>query len=225
MQTLQLTNEKIRLGRKTRLALLVICLLIIAYATRYASSTRGAVAIIALGLLLFFGLRYVYQRGVIRYTLTKTHLQQHTYKGGWVVQWQSIQAIGLCESRDSLQNTPLPWIGIRIKDPVPFIDSICPRVTTDILLEQRALLYLGAREQEEEDDFQDKVLDNRPVKLNESRELSGLQASLYHRMQHQRHYWGYDIFISTSDLDREAEDFIGLLRRYWAASASEQNTG
>ncbi|MEL7287999.1 MAG: DUF2982 domain-containing protein, partial [Pseudomonadota bacterium] len=46
----------------------------------------------------------------------------------------------------------------------------------------------------------------------------GLLAMLANRMKYQRRFYGYDVFISASDLDREAEEFVGLARRYLAAA-------
>jgi hypothetical protein len=37
-------------------------------------------------------------------------------------------------------------------------------------------------------------------------------------MRYQRRFFDYDIFISAQDLDREADDFVGLVRRYLAAA-------
>ncbi|GHW06799.1 hypothetical protein VCSRO149_0608 [Vibrio cholerae] len=44
---------------------------------------------------------------------------------------------------------------------------------------------------------------------------------LANRMQYQRDFFGYDIFISEQDLDRSAEEFVGLARRYLAAAEPE----
>jgi hypothetical protein len=37
-------------------------------------------------------------------------------------------------------------------------------------------------------------------------------------MKYQRGFHGYDIFISTQDLNMSGEEFIGLARRYLAAA-------
>jgi hypothetical protein len=44
---------------------------------------------------------------------------------------------------------------------------------------------------------------------------------LANRMSYQRGFFDYDIFISTSDLDRDEESFVGLTRRYLAAAESD----
>ncbi|MFC0173758.1 DUF2982 domain-containing protein [Vibrio comitans] len=218
MSSLQLTNEKFILGNISRGLLLACYILISVWLSTFSNSTQGSIGILVICASGLFMLVYTYKRGVVRFTITDSHLQQHTFKGGWVVQWRNVSSLGLCRSHQPTHSPELPWIGIRLKDPIPFVKQACPRLITNLLLEQRSLLYLGARETDKEHLFQDQVLDSARVELKEGETLKGLQASLYHRMHYQREYWGYDIFISTADLDRDGEEFVGLLRKYWAGS-------
>ena len=148
-----------------------------------------------------------------------------------------------------------------VKDYSPYLDSICPKITCELLLSQRALLYLGAKQAGKESNFEDMVLDsshyharcteNGCVELSQYKEsqntddvdfnnnqsqdnldspnetnnqnavikdYSGLQAMLANRMKYQRGFHGYDIFISTHDLNMSGEEFVGLARRYLAAA-------
>lgn len=90
-----------------------------------------------------------------------------------------------------------------------------------LLLSQRALLYLGAQQKARHHQFEDLVLDSTPYVDAEGKQYTGLQAMLANRMQYQRDFFGYDIFISEQDLDRSAEEFVGLARRYLAAAEPE----
>ncbi|MDN3714858.1 DUF2982 domain-containing protein [Vibrio breoganii] len=218
MSSLQLTNEKFILGRTSRGLLLACYLFMSVWLSSFSNSTQGTIGIFLICACALAMVIYTYKRGVVRFTITDTHLQQHTFKGGWVVKWQNVSSLGLCRSHQPTQSSELPWIGIRLKDPVPFVKQACPRLITNLLLEQRPLLYLGARETEKEHLFQDQVLDSSRVELKDGETIKGLQACLYHRMHYQREYWGYDIFISTADLDRDGEEFVGLLRKYLAGS-------
>ncbi|CAM3950294.1 DUF2982 domain-containing protein [Vibrio neonatus] len=223
MSSLQLTNQKLILG-KTGQRLLALCAIGVTVSiSYYAHSVQGKLGIMFIGLVLYVSIFQIYLRGIIRYTLTDSHFQQHTYKGGWVVQWHNVTALGLCQSHNPAAPANLPWIGIRLNDPVPFVESTCPRLISHLLLEQRSLLYLGAMETKQETFFQDQVLDSRSVTVKDKQVFSGLQASMLRRMQYQREYWGYDIFIATADLDRDAEEFVGLLRRYWAGSCRDSD--
>ncbi len=158
------------------------------------------------------------QKSQVSFTLTASHFQQHLFKGGWVLRWKDIDSIGICTYEQEGWHQPLPWIGIRLKHYSPYLNSICPRIATEILLGQRALLYLGARQNNCETKFEDMVLDPAPYINQEGMHYEGLQAMLANRMKYQRQFYGYDVFISASDLDREAEEFVGLARRYLAAA-------
>jgi len=204
---------------------------------------------------------YLMLRSRVMFTLTPTHFQQHFYKGGWVLKWSNIEKIGMCTYEQEGWHQPLPWVGIKMKDYSPYLDSICPKVTCELLLSQRALLYLGAKQAGKESNFEDMVLDsshyhtrcteNGCVELSQYKEskntdkvsfsaqqtqmdadspdkannhnavikdYSGLQAMLANRMKYQRGFHGYDIFISTHDLNISGEEFVGLARRYLAAA-------
>ena len=197
-------------------------------------------------------------RSRVMFTLTPTHFQQHFYKGGWVLKWSNIEKIGLCTYEQDGWHQPLPWVGIKMTDYSPYLDSICPKITCELLLSQRALLYLGAKQAGKESNFEDMVLDSSHyharciesscVELSKYKEsentdevnfsdgqaqtspgssldsksrepntqnaviknYSGLQAMLANRMKYQRGFHGYDIFISTQDLNMSGEEFIGL---------------
>ncbi|MDR9825571.1 DUF2982 domain-containing protein [Vibrio sp. FNV 38] len=150
------------------------------------------------------------------FTLTSTHLQQHRIKGGWLLAWDNIEKLGQCEESLKDWQHPLPWVGIRVKNYGPFVESICPRLAVELLMEQRALLYVGAAATNREK-FQELVLDSKHVYIGDKC-FKGLQATVANRMHHMRQAYGYDIFIAEGDLDRPIEDFIGLSRRYLAAA-------
>ncbi|RJX68399.1 DUF2982 domain-containing protein [Vibrio sinensis] len=180
-------------------------------------------ALLSIIILLFVALLsyWLIQKSIVSYTLTATHFQQHLFKGGWVLKWSNISKIEICHYDNDGWQQPLPWIGIQIKHYTPYLESICPRIATEILLSQRALLYLGLKQSKENRQFEDIVLDTTPYKNRKGETFSGLQAMLANRMSYQRLYMGYDLFISANDLDRPIDEFVGLTRRYLAAVASE----
>ncbi|KGK19921.1 DUF2982 domain-containing protein [Vibrio navarrensis] len=218
MQTLQLCNYDFSLnsakGRGLIGGFLAAALLLLSISTSWLQ------AFVAITLLLFLALLGIYLmlRSQVKYTLTATHFQQHLFKGGWVVKWRNIEKIGVCTVETQGWHQPLPWIGIKLKDYTPYLDAICPRVASEILLSQRALLYLGAHQHQSTNQFEDMVLNSDPVHIGDERLYTGLKAMLANRMRYQRRFFDYDIFISAQDLDREADDFVGLVRRYLAAA-------
>ncbi|WP_060982440.1 DUF2982 domain-containing protein [Vibrio splendidus] len=261
MDTRHLTNFSLpsftRSYRILAVILGFICLIVALYSDNPKLLIVGAFCSIA---LLGAGY-YLMLRSRVMFTLTPTHFQQHFYKGGWVLKWNNIQKIGLCTYEQDGWHQPLPWIGIKVKDYSPYLDSICPKITCELLLSQRALLYLGAKQAGKESNFEDMVLDSSHYharcteagcvelsKFKESenteesyfsdsqtlaasepskilsdkkaviKDYSGLQAMLANRMKYQRGFHGYDIFISTNDLNMSGEEFVGLARRYLAAA-------
>ncbi|TOH35108.1 hypothetical protein CGI85_12200 [Vibrio parahaemolyticus] len=177
-------------------------------------------SIILMAIIVGFAVLMI-KKSQVTFTLTASHFQQHLFKGGWVVRWRNIESIGICSYQQDGWHQPLPWIGIRLKHYSPYLDAICPRIATEILLSQRALLYLGARQNHCEEKFEDMVLDPQPYTSKAGKQYDGLQAMLANRMKYQRKFYGYDVFISASDLDREADEFVGLTRRYLAAAEPE----
>ncbi|USD33625.1 MULTISPECIES: DUF2982 domain-containing protein [Vibrio] len=222
MQTLHLTNQPIRLSSPLAKIIATITSIIMISLVMFSPDFQQALLTLVVILsLVGFGYLMIL-KGTVSYTLTATHFQQHLFKGGWVVKWNNVSKIGICHYDQEGWQQPLPWIGIKLKHYSPYLDSICPRIATEILLSQRALLYLGAKQSQQGIQFEDIVLDSQPYKNSTGEEYSGLQAMLANRMRYQRNYFDYDIFISAHDLDRSAEEFVGLARRYLAAAEPEE---
>ncbi len=218
METLYLTNSHFKsdapITRVTLLLVVVITLFLVLMAPGWE---QAILSVILMSIIVGFAVLMI-KKSEVAYTLTATHFQQHLFKGGWVVRWNNVESIGICSYQQDGWYQPLPWVGVRLKHYSPYLDAICPRIATEILLSQRALLYLGARQNKCEDRFEDMVLDPSPYKSRHGKQYKGLLAMLANRMKYQRDFYGYDIFISASDLERDAEDFVGLTRRYLAAA-------
>ncbi len=218
METLYLTNSHFKSNSPiTRITLLIAALITLSLVMIAPGWKQAMLSVILMVIIIGFAVLLI-KKSEVAFTLTATHFQQHLFKGGWVVRWRNIESIGICRYQQDGWYQPLPWIGVRLKHYSPYLDAICPRIATEILLGQRALLYLGARQNSCEEKFEDMVLDPSPYKSSNGVLYKGLLAMLANRMKYQRDFYGYDIFISASDLDREAEDFVGLTRRYLAAA-------
>jgi len=221
METLHLTNSHFRADSLINRILLLLVALITLFLVTISPGWKPAIfSVILMSSSVGFTILMI-KKSQVTFTLTSSHFQQHLFKGGWVVRWRNIESIGICRYQQEGWHQPLPWIGVRLKHYSPYLDSICPRIATEILLSQRALLYLGAKQNQCEDKFEDMVLDPKPYINSDRIEYKGLLAMLANRMKYQRGFYGYDLFISASDLDREAEDFVGLTRRYLAAAEPE----
>lgn len=222
METLQLTTSNLT----TQPAFVkgsALCLTVVgSVVLMFSPSLQTGLLSLALLLMIAGFIFYLLKRSAVAYTLTSSHFQQHLFRGGWVVKWRNIERIGICTYQQDGWHHPLPWIGIKLRGYSPYLSGICPRVASDILLGQRALLYLGARQHQCEQQFEEMVLDSTPFIDEQGREHSGLRAMLANRMRYQRRFFDYDIFISAQDLDRPAEEFVGLTRRYLAAAEPDQ---
>ncbi|CAH8194544.1 DUF2982 domain-containing protein [Vibrio aestuarianus] len=221
MQTLHLTNTQFHLQSPYVKWCNYICVIIAIFLLVYAPSLTHALLFIILLISLVAMVYFLILKGKVSYTLTPTHFQQHLFKGGWVVKWHNVQNIGICNYDNQGWHQSLPWIGIKLKDYEPYLDSICPRIASEILLSQRSLLYLGAKQKGQETRFEEIVLDSAIFTASGGKSYHGLLAMLANRMRYQRQYFDYDIFISVQDLERDAESFVGLARRYLAAAEPE----
>ncbi|MDF2154307.1 DUF2982 domain-containing protein [Vibrio sp. CAU 1672] len=221
METLHLTNSHFKpdspLNKLIILVLVIVTLSLVIIAPGWP---QAVLSVVLMAVIVGFATLLI-KKSQVSFTLTAYHLQQHLFKGGWVVKWRNIDNIGICTYEQEGWHQPLPWIGIRLKHYSPYLNSICPRIATEVLLNQRALLYLGARQHQRESEFEDMVLDQTPYISSEGVQYKGLLAMLANRMAYQRKFYGYDVFISASDLDRDAEAFVGLARRYLAAAEPE----
>ncbi|MCG7497078.1 DUF2982 domain-containing protein [Vibrio sp. Of7-15] len=153
----------------------------------------------------------------ISMTLTDMHLQQHTNKGGWAVKWKNIADINhvyLTNLTDSL-----PWVGIKLHHYDAFLDAICPRMASKIIVEQRILLVMAFKYQPvDKYQLEDILFDDTPYITETGKRYTGLLAVLANRMTYQRELLGFDVYISAEELDRPIPDFIGLARRFLAAA-------
>lgn len=222
MDTLHLTNTSGTQERLIKKTLIASAIFISLAAIAFAPKFHHALAVIALVCCIAFVIHTLLKQSKVSYTLTSTHFQQHLHKGGWAVKWNNISSIGICSYQQQGWHQPLPYIGIKLKHYSPFLDATCPRVASDILMSQRALLYLGMKQANPNTAFEDIVLDSSLFKSSNGKVYSGLLAMMANRMKHQRGFFDFDVFISAADLDREPAEFVGLARRYLAAAEPEE---
>lgn len=186
----------------------------------YPDASPPAIAIILIGSALMVLLGYKYQQGPeLSFTLTFMHIQFHSHYGGWLAKWKNIEQIGQASISVDGWYEPVPWVGIKLKDYEEFVRSICPRVATKLLLDQRVLLVMAHKRMSDPPyELEDILFDDSHYHTTSGYVFKGLQAMLANRMRYNREFLGYDFFISEDFLDRPAADFAGLARRYLAAS-------
>ncbi|RWX55526.1 DUF2982 domain-containing protein [Photobacterium chitinilyticum] len=181
-------------------------------------SAAVAILLLAAFTLLIIAIKQA-QEPALSFTLTFMHIQFHSPSGGWLARWKNISEIGPGTISYQGWHQPIPWVGIRLKDYEEFLDSICPRIASRILIEQRPLLFLAYKRLDNPPhQIEDMLFDDRHYISRNGKRFKGLLAMLANRMQYNRELLGFDFFISEDLLDRSTDEFIGLTRRYLAAS-------
>lgn len=205
------------------LYLLWACLLMVSFAIDSQLNSKVAGLFFLTCLIIGLAIKHYVYGQKLGFTLTETHFQQHLYKGGWVLRWHNIKRIDTLDYSIQGWTTSIPWIGIEIKDYQAFISTISPKVITQILLHQRSLLFLGLKQHSRQHELEDHIINDKPFLYSDGSDVKGLKAMLANRMTIQKQLWGYDLFIAESDVIISKEEFVGLARRYLAASHSGAN--
>ncbi|MFP2768165.1 DUF2982 domain-containing protein [Oceanisphaera sp. KMM 10153] len=152
---------------------------------------------------------------VYSFSLSADNLHFHHKIGGWSLHWSNIIRVDQPRLQSGLDLVDLPYIGIKIRDYDEFLPLMSPRLVVHLLTEQRPLLAMALRHGAiSRHHLQDWLVEDSHYRSAGGQHYQGLAAMLGHRMTHLRELYGYDLLIHESSLDREAAEFITLLRRY-----------
>ena len=130
--------------------------------------------------------------------------------GQWQLSWKNLQRVDTPMVDKGLSKEPLQLVGFRMKDYKPLLESISPRLASNILIEQRPLLLqsncsTGTC-------YSENMFEDDRYKCEDGTEYKGIKAMLANRMKRLREMLGYDLFINASELDRDMPSFITLVR-------------
>lgn len=143
--------------------------------------------------------------------LTRQTLCYSHQKGSWELAWSNIQRMGIPSIRQGVDYQDLPLIGFKIKDYEVLLDNISPRLASNLLIQQRALL-LYEESCQSGLCYSEALLEEDSYKSDSGKVYKGILAMFAHRMHRVRQILGYDLFIDQSDLDRSEEEFLALLK-------------
>jgi hypothetical protein len=133
--------------------------------------------------------------------------------GEWRLRWENVQRIDTPRVTRGIEVKDLEMIGFRIKMMEPIVNTISPRLATNILIEQRPLLLQNPDEKCVTGNcVSADLLEGDQFKLPNGRVLNGVQAMFANRMSTLRERLGYDLFIAAAELDRPVNEFVNLLR-------------
>ena len=144
--------------------------------------------------------------------LTRKRVEYHHRKGAWFLDWDNIVRIDSPRIQRGLDLDELELVGIRLNDYGPLLESITPRLATNLLMEQRPLL-LHHDSCNTGSCYSASLIENDQFKLPDGKVITGIKAMFANRMVNLRNQLGYDLFIATTELDRSKEEFIELLRQ------------
>jgi hypothetical protein len=132
--------------------------------------------------------------------------------GSWRIQWDNLQRVDCPRVRHGLEHVPLEAVGFKIKNYTDFLTTISPRLATHLLMEQRPLLMQNADENCASGScYEQSMFDDKAYVMEDGTVIKGIKAMLAHRMVELRKRLGFDIFIASSELDREAHAFAKFI--------------
>jgi hypothetical protein len=157
-----------------------------------------------------------YREPEFSFLLSKSSIVYKHRHGQWQLDWHNIQRIDVPKVTYQLEHKPLDMVAIKIKDYSVFLKQVSPRLMTNVLLEQRPLLFHdmpASKDCASGSCHSDDMLEHDYFKDSNGVEYKGIQAMFANRMTKLRARLGYDIFIPGSELDRPEKEFVDLLRQ------------
>jgi hypothetical protein len=162
-----------------------------------------------------------YREPEFSFLLSKSSILYKHRHGQWQLDWHNIQRVDVPKVTHKLEHKPLDMVAIKIKDYSAFLKNVSPRLMTNVLLEQRPLLFHDMSASKDcatgschsKGCPSDDMLEHDYFKDNNGIEYKGIQAMFANRMTKLRARLGYDIFVAGSELDRPEQEFVDLLRQ------------
>ncbi len=116
----------------------------------------------------------------------------------------------------------LHYIGLKLWDLSPVIDTIPPRMARSLFHEYRSLLHVALVEaQMRQDDTSDLQEDAEHWMSKNGEKVTGLKGMFAARLAQLKRYLGSDLYIPLTSLDRNQHDFIRFFRQYRAQINAE----
>jgi hypothetical protein len=143
--------------------------------------------------------------------LSKQSIYYQHRHGSWALDWDNVHRVGIPKVHNGLEHKPLAMVGIRLKNYAPLLHSISPRLATNLLMEQRPLLLQNKDDCASGTCYSQSLIESDNFKDKEGKNYKGIVAMLANRMTTLRSQLGYDLFISSGELDRTTEDFVALM--------------
>ncbi|GAC19095.1 DUF2982 domain-containing protein [Paraglaciecola arctica] len=157
-----------------------------------------------------------YREPQFSFLLSRTAILYNHRNGRWQLDWHNIQRIDVPKVTHGVELKSLDMVAIKIKDYSVFLETVSPRLMSNILMEQRPLLFHDMPPSQDcatGSCHSDDMLEHDYFKDSKGIEYKGIQAMFANRMTKLRARLGYDVFIAGSELDRPEQEFVDLLRQ------------
>ncbi|QLE86030.1 DUF2982 domain-containing protein [Shewanella sp. Scap07] len=180
----------------------------------------GMVLFIIGAILLVIGIAKIIEPA-IPVELSERGIVYRHRRGTIAVEWHNIQRIDIPRVHTAEGLTDLPYIGLKLKKISPLLHLISPRLATGLLTEQRPLL-ISSIELDGELLMLENYLNSEftPLEVDDER-FTGVMAMFGHRCRFLGEHLGYHVYIPWDCLDRDAKDFMQLLRQYQQQAVCE----
>ena len=153
--------------------------------------------------------------------IAKDYITYRHRLGSWRIHWENLQRADCPRVRHGLDHIPLETIGFKIKSYTDFLNTISPRLATHLLMEQRPLLMQNTDENCASGScYEQSMFDDKQYVMEDGTVIKGIKAMLAHRMVELRKRLGFDIFIASSELDRDVGEFAALIAQCQQARQS-----
>jgi hypothetical protein len=152
------------------------------------------------------------------FVMSKSQITYQSRHGKWLLNWNNIQRVDIPRINTGAVNQDLNMIAFKLKDYSTFLANISPRLMTNLLTEQRPLLFHQLSTDNNQDCSSgqclgDDLLEDDYYKEANGQEYRGIQGMFANRMNKLRQRLGYDIFVASTDLDRSEQEFVALLKQ------------
>ncbi|WP_432452786.1 MULTISPECIES: DUF2982 domain-containing protein [unclassified Agarivorans] len=212
---------KSKLGHNAKALILLGSLLVFAaIGTLYVPAVLVSLIASMLFFLAYLGIRVGLAKlfqPVYSVVLCYDHLQFHHRYGGWSLPWGKLQRIDIPRLHDGLNWQEMNYVGLRLTDPDYLLDTLSPRLAAHLLTEQRSALLASLRRSCahcQDSQVSEHLIEDDYYKSASGKIYTGLTGMFANRMKKLRELTGYDLLVDQSILDREAQDFVVLVRRY-----------
>ena len=152
----------------------------------------------------------------ISFELSQSGLLFRHRKGQFYVDWDNIQRMDIPRVTQGVDIKELPYIGIKLRQINPVLDSISPRLATGLVSEQRPLLMTATTQTDDLGKLEDQLsAEFTPFESNGDR-YRGVLAMFGHRCELLSDTLGFHLFLPQDSMDRDAAEFLAMLKEFRA---------